>query len=77
MMRRASWVDITKGMEMSEWLEYKQETVQMGTAIGPKKSKGFKLCGQAIHEVSQQGCNRRDSIYDSLLHLFGGHSLHA
>jgi hypothetical protein len=25
MLKRACWVDITKGMEMSEWVEYEHE----------------------------------------------------
>jgi hypothetical protein len=39
MMKRACWVDITKGMEMSEWVEYEHKARGQAHLLNPSNSE--------------------------------------
>jgi hypothetical protein len=43
MMRKATWVDITKGMELSERVEYKQESRGRAFMLGPSNPEALNF----------------------------------
>jgi hypothetical protein len=43
MMKRACWVDITKGMEMSEWVQYKHKAWGQAHLLDPRNPEALNF----------------------------------